>query len=111
MKKIFYTNFLLGSILLIILFLNLAVISVEMTFGSANESNYISYLVIGIIDFIYLSVIIAINNKLIRKSSMGIKNVLLNSLLPVLLPTLVAILVLFIYDGGFQSNYHSAIPK
>ena len=110
MKKIFYNNFLLGSILLIILFLNLAVISVEMTFGSANESNYISYLVIGIIDFIYLAVISAINNKLIRKRGMGIKNILLNSLLPMLLPTLIAILVIFMY-GGFQSNYPSAVPK
>jgi len=110
MKKIFYTNFLLGSILLIILFLNLAVISVEMTFGSANESNYISYLIIGIIDFIYLVIIIAINNKLIKRSCMGIKNVLLNSLLPMLLPTLIAILVILIY-GGFQNNYHPAIPK
>ena len=76
MKKTLCINFILGSILLIILFLNLSVISVDMTLGNEIENNYISYIIMSVIDIVYLIVIIIINHKLIKSIGGGIKYII-----------------------------------
>ncbi len=110
MKKTFCVNFLLGSILLIILFFNLAVISVDMTFGDERRDNYIAYMIMSVIDIAYLTVIIIINHKLIKSIGRGIKYIIIDCIIPLLLPTLVAILIISI-KGVFENNPHPTIRK
>jgi len=110
MKKPFCINFILGSILLIILFFNLAVISVDMTFRTESENNYVSYIIISLVDIAYLTVIIIINHKLIKSIGGGIKNIIINCIVPLLLPTIILILVIFIY-GVFETAPPNAIQK
>lgn len=111
MKKIFCINFILGSLLLFIIFINLAVVSLTYTFEPGNIYNINEYISVGIVDLIFLIVIIIVNCMLFKKAAAcNLKMVLKYCIMPLLIPTIIALLVVLVF-GMLEGTPKQAIAR